>query len=78
MNQLIPKNKTDALESINKLINLYSVNYINKLKSKNSSNNLNRTPIFVVGMPRSGTTLIEQILDMNRNIYGAGELTIFF
>jgi tetratricopeptide (TPR) repeat protein len=78
VNQLIPKNKTDALESINRINNLYSVNYINKLKSKNSSNNLNRTPIFVVGMPRSGTTLIEQILDMNRNIYGAGELTIFF
>ena len=77
VNQLIPKNKTDALESINKSNNLYSVNYINKLKSKNSSNNLNRTPIFVVGMPRSGTTLIEQILDMNRDIYGAGELTIF-
>jgi len=32
-------------------------------------------PIFVVGMPRSGTTLVEQILASVPGIYGAGELT---
>jgi len=35
-----------------------------------------RQPIFIVGMPRSGTTLIEQILASHGNIYGAGELSI--
>ena len=34
-------------------------------------------PIFVVGMPRSGTTLIEQILASHPDVYGAGELTDF-
>ena len=33
-------------------------------------------PIFIVGMPRAGTTLIEQILSSHKNIYGAGELSI--
>lgn len=31
-------------------------------------------PVFIVGMPRSGTTLIEQILASHPDIYGAGEL----
>jgi tetratricopeptide (TPR) repeat protein len=33
-------------------------------------------PIFVLGMPRSGSTLIEQILASHPQIQGAGELTI--
>lgn len=33
-----------------------------------------RTPIFIVGMPRSGTTLLEQILGSHSSVYGAGEL----
>lgn len=35
------------------------------------------TPIFIVGMPRSGTTLIEQILANHPAVHGAGEITIF-
>jgi hypothetical protein len=31
-------------------------------------------PVFIVGMPRSGTTLVEQILDSHPAIFGAGEL----
>ncbi len=33
-----------------------------------------QTPIFVVGMPRSGTSLVEQILASHSAVYGAGEL----
>ena len=40
---------------------------ISKDKSKKS-------PIFIVGMPRSGTSLVEQILDSHNKVYGAGEL----
>lgn len=32
------------------------------------------TLVFVVGMPRSGTTLIEQIASAHTNVFGAGEL----
>jgi Flp pilus assembly protein TadD len=31
-------------------------------------------PIFILGMPRSGTSLVEQILASHSNVYGAGEL----
>ncbi len=34
-------------------------------------------PIFIVGMPRSGTTLIEQILAAHPDVHGAGELKEF-
>jgi len=33
------------------------------------------TPVFIVGMPRSGTSLVEQILASHPRVYGAGELT---
>ncbi len=36
--------------------------------------NSDETPIFVLGMPRSGTSLIEQILASHPDVYGAGEL----
>ncbi len=34
-----------------------------------------RLPIFVLGMPRSGTTLTEQVIASHPDVYGAGELT---
>ncbi len=32
-------------------------------------------PVFIVGMPRSGTSLVEQILASHSQVHGAGELT---
>ena len=34
-------------------------------------------PIFIVGMPRSGTTLVEQILSAHPDVHGAGEIGLF-
>ncbi|HKJ22507.1 MAG TPA: sulfotransferase, partial [Gammaproteobacteria bacterium] len=31
-------------------------------------------PVFIIGMPRSGTSLVEQILDSHPRVFGAGEL----
>ena len=35
------------------------------------------TPIFILGMPRSGTTLVEQIISCHSQVHGAGELSYF-
>jgi hypothetical protein len=36
-----------------------------------------RAPIFIVGMPRSGSTLLEQILSAHPNVHGLGETLAF-
>jgi Flp pilus assembly protein TadD len=36
-----------------------------------------RVPVFIVGMLRSGTTLVEQILASHPAVFGAGELKLF-
>jgi tetratricopeptide (TPR) repeat protein len=38
------------------------------------SSNTSEQPVFIVAMPRSGTTLMEQILSAHPSVYGAGEL----
>lgn len=32
-----------------------------------------RVPIFIVGMPRSGTSLLEQVIASHPNVFGSGE-----
>ncbi len=39
------------------------------------SDSATRKPVFIVGMPRSGTSLTEQIIASHPDAYGAGELT---
>jgi tetratricopeptide (TPR) repeat protein len=34
-----------------------------------------KRPIFIIGMPRSGTTLVEQIISSHPSVYGADELS---
>jgi tetratricopeptide (TPR) repeat protein len=35
------------------------------------------TPVLIIGMPRSGTTLVEQIVSMHPEVVGAGELNFW-
>jgi tetratricopeptide (TPR) repeat protein len=42
--------------------------------AKAGGGDLSAAPIFVIGMPRSGTTLVEQILASHPRVHGAGEL----
>lgn len=56
--------------------NSYLKNIFKNLNDHNfeSSKSSQICPIFIVGMPRSGTTLLEQIISSHREVYGAGEL----
>ena len=75
-NKLTPYDQIENDEITMKTTEVFNINFINKFKSEISIKN-DRIPIFIVGMPRSGTTLIEQMLDSHSNIFGAGELKTF-
>jgi len=53
----------------------FSAENIAKLRSEASTSDV---PIFVLGMPRSGTTLTEQIIASHPDVHGAGELPDLF
>ncbi len=47
-----------------------------RMKAFADAGDPSKMPIFIIGMPRSGSTLIEQILASHPDIHGAGELTV--
>ena len=46
------------------------------MRDKQNLGDPSPVPVFIVGMPRSGTTLIEQILASHPKVFGAGELAL--
>src|SRR3979411_1857695 len=44
------------------------------LKARSGGGDTSWSPIFIVGMPRSATTLLEQVLASHSKVFGAGEL----
>jgi len=60
-----------AAQQFSELKNIFSKNFIDRLRG---SGDPSAMPIFVLGMPRSGTTLTEQIIASHPDVFGAGEL----
>ncbi len=56
---------------VDMLVATYSADYFQRTTGFGDPS---ERPVFVVGMPRSGTTLVEQILASHPKIFGAGEL----
>lgn len=56
---------------IDRLIDAFSPDYFRMVRGWGLDTEL---PVFIVGMPRSGTTLVEQILANHPKVFGAGEL----
>jgi len=67
-----PKFNRDTFDArINSLVSLFSYEFYKRRQDWGSSS---EQPIFIVGLPRSGTTLTEQILASHPQCFGAGEL----
>lgn len=47
------------------------------MRGKEGAGHPSAVPLFILGMPRSGSTLVEQILASHPNIFGAGEINDF-
>lgn len=47
------------------------------MQGKRGCGDYSQVPIFIVGMPRSGSTLLEQILASHSRVFGAGEIDDF-
>lgn len=60
---------------IQSIIQTFSADAIARLQVTAESSN---RPIFIVGMPRSGTSLVEKIIASHSDVYGAGELEYMF
>ena len=50
---------------------------IKKYSLQKQNLSINQIPIFIVGMPRSGTTLVEQIISSHDQVAAGGELKFF-
>lgn len=58
---------------IDKMIEIFSPDFF---QARRSWGEPSEQPVFIVGLPRSGTTLTEQILATHSRCFGAGELSV--
>ena len=62
------KNNKELFNHIKRTFNKLIINKFKNCGAKDIS------PIFIVGMPRSGTSLMEQVLASHSKVFGAGEI----
>ena len=64
--------KTDV-DFMQRLIKAFTADFFARYADCSTST---ATPVFIIGMPRSGTTLTESILASHPDVFGAGEITV--
>jgi tetratricopeptide (TPR) repeat protein len=70
---LLPMDEARADALVEKILTLFDADFFAARRDWRGHEDA-RTPVFIVGMPRSGTTLLEQILCTHPSVFGAGEL----
>lgn len=60
-----------ALCGLQRILEVFTPELVQTLQGRGDTSSV---PVFIVGMPRSGTTLIEQILASHPQVFAAGEL----
>ena len=70
----MPYDEAATTKYFQRISAVFDGNALERLAGKGHSSS---TPIFIVGMPRSGTTLIEQILSGHSLVQAAGEVLAF-
>ncbi len=66
-----PFDPETSMDYMDRIIEFFSAERLAELPR---ADNRSELPVFIVGMPRSGTSLVEQILSCHRDVHAAGEL----
>jgi hypothetical protein len=72
--RLIAYDEGNTLRQLGRVPEVFTKEFIERNQGRGHPS---RLPVFVLGMPRSGTTLVEQILAGHPEVFGAGELPVF-
>lgn len=68
----IKYDEKSGMELFRRVSRVFGASLLDRLKGEGDPSSV---PVFVLGMPRSGSSLIEQVLASHPQIHGAGELT---
>ncbi len=63
----------DIVEAVDALTGVFDGGFFDR---NSAQGNPSERPVFIVGMPRSGTSLVEQMLASHPEVHGAGELRL--
>ena len=69
--KLIDYNEPELAKDFRRVARIFDRNLLDRLQGEGDPSSV---PVFVLGMPRSGSTLVEQILGSHPQVYPAGEL----
>ena len=72
--QQIDYDEATTLEEMDSVRSVYTREFI---QASQGGGHPTSVPVFIVGMPRSGSTLVEQILASHPQVFGGGELPYF-